>query len=72
MPLIALSYFFTYVYIIIFQTVFHYGLLQDNEYSSLCYIVGPFWLSILYIVVYIINSKFQIYTSPNPITLWKP
>ena len=47
--------FFTYVYIIIFRTVFHYGLLQDNGYSSLCYTVGPFWLLILYIVVYIIN-----------------
>ena len=32
---------------------FHYGLLQDIEYSSLCYIVGPCFSPILYIIVYI-------------------
>ena len=31
--------------------LFHYRLLQDIEYSSLCYTVGPYWLFILYIVV---------------------
>ena len=30
--------------------LFHYGLLQDIEYSSLCYTVGPCCLSILYTV----------------------
>ena len=34
-----------------FQVTFHYRLLQDIEYSSLCYTVGPCCLSILYIVV---------------------
>ena len=29
----------------------HYGLLQDTEYSPLCYTVGPCCLSVLYIVV---------------------
>ena len=29
----------------------NYRLLQDIEYSSLCYTVGPCWLSVLYIVV---------------------
>ena len=27
---------------------FHHRLLQDIEYSSLCYTVGPYWLFILY------------------------
>ena len=31
--------------------LFYYRLLQDIEYNSLCYIVGPCCLSILYIVV---------------------
>ena len=31
---------------------FHYGLLQDTEYSSFCCTVGPCLLSILFIVVY--------------------
>ena len=36
---------------ILFQILFPYRLLQNIEYSSLCYIVGSCWLSILYIVV---------------------
>ena len=39
-----------YIYIL-FQILFHYSLLQDIEYSSLCCTVGPCCLSILYIVV---------------------
>ena len=38
---------FSYIYIL-FQIIFHYRLLQDNEYSSLCYVVGPPCLPILY------------------------
>ena len=38
---------------ILFQILFHYRLLQDTEYSSVCYTVGPCCLSILYIVVFI-------------------
>ena len=34
-----------YVCVCIFQILFHYRLLQDIEYSSLCYIVVPCWLS---------------------------
>ena len=34
----------------IFFILFHYRLLQDIEYSSMCYIVGPFCLSVLSIV----------------------
>ena len=39
-----------YIYILL-QILFHYRLLQNTEYSSLCCTVGPCWLSILYIVV---------------------
>ena len=38
---------YTYIYIL-FYILFHYGLSQDIEYRSLCYIVGPCCLSILY------------------------
>ena len=36
-----------------FQIIFHCRLLQDIEYTSLCYIVGLCWLSITYTVVWI-------------------
>ena len=36
---------------ILFQIFFPYRLFQNIEYSSLCYTVGPYWLSVLYIVV---------------------
>ena len=39
-----------YIYIRL-HVLFYYGLPQDIEYSSLCYIVGPCYLSVLYIVV---------------------
>jgi len=39
-----------YIYII-FQTLFPHRLLQNIKYSSLCYTVGPSWLSILYTIV---------------------
>ena len=32
---------------ILFQILFQFRLLQDTEQSSLCYTVGPCWLSIL-------------------------
>ena len=38
-----------YIYVL-FKVLFHYRLLQDIEYSSLCYTVGPCCLSVLYIV----------------------
>ena len=57
-----------YIYII-FCIPFHYGLLQDIEYSSLCYTVGPCCLSIFYIVVCVsANPKLLIYSSPNPLS----
>ena len=39
-----------YIYRLL-KILFHYRLLQDIEYSSLCCTVGPYGLSILYIVV---------------------
>ena len=42
-------YIYTYISIL-FQILFHHKLLQDNEYSSLCYAVDPCCLSVLYIV----------------------
>ena len=46
-----------YLFIYIFQILFHYSLLQDVEYSSLCYTVGPCCLPILYIVVFLLISN---------------
>ena len=34
-----------------FNILFHYGLPQNIEYSSLCYTVGPCCLYILYIII---------------------
>ena len=33
-----------YTYILFFYSLFHYGLLQDIEYNSQCYTVGPCYL----------------------------
>ena len=44
-----------HIYKNIFQIIFHYSLVQDVEYSSLCYEINPHCLSILYIVVCIPN-----------------
>ena len=54
------THLFTYIYIL-FLILFHYGLSQDIENSSLHYTVGPCCLSILYIVVCICWSQ-----TPNP------
>ena len=43
-----------YIYIsILFQILFHYRLLQYIKYSSLCYTVGPCWLSIFFFYYFI-------------------
>ena len=48
------SVIYTHRYIYIpFQILFSYRLLQDIEYSFLCYIVGFYWLSFIYNSVYI-------------------
>ena len=40
---------YTYIYILCFCILFHYGLSYNIEYTSLCSTVGPCCLSILYI-----------------------
>ena len=50
--LVLYSKIHLYIYIcILFQILFHFKLLQDIEYSSPCYTVGPCCSSILYIVM---------------------
>ena len=39
-----------YIYIL-FHVLFHHGLSQAIEYSSLCYTVGSYCLSILYTII---------------------
>ena len=51
---------YVYIYLLFFQILFPYRQLQSTEQSSLCYTVGPYQLSILYIVVCICQSQ-----SPN-------
>ena len=51
---------------VLFQIIFHYRLLQDIEYSSLSYPVGPYCLSILYIVVGICKSQTPNLSFPAP------
>ena len=38
---------------ILFQVLFPFRLLQNIEQSSLCYTVGPCWLSILFYFIYL-------------------
>jgi len=57
-----------YTYIL-FQILFHYGLLQD-EYSSLCYIAGPCCSSILYIVVSIYPLQCSCLENPRDGGAW--
>ena len=65
---------FTYMYVcaythtqiyILFQIPFHYRLLKDTEYSSLCYSVGPCFSSIYYILVCIYQSQIPQFISPG-------
>ena len=51
------SHVHTYVNHVCMFTYFLLSLLQDIEYNSLCYRVGPGWLSILNIVVCVCQSQ---------------
>ena len=51
---------------ILFYIIFHYGLLQETEYSSLCYIVRTCCSSILHIQFVSANPKLLFYPSPTP------
>ena len=42
---------YIYMYLFFFRFSSHLGLLHNVEQSSLCYTVGPCWLSILNIAV---------------------
>ena len=56
---------YTHVYILL-HIVFHYGLSQDIEYSSLCSTVGPFCTSIRYAMVFLslLIPNSQSFSSP--------
>ena len=57
-------------YIFFFIFLFHYGLSQDTESSSLYYTVGPCCLSILYIHQFTsANSKLPLLSCPTPFPL---
>ena len=60
-------YIHIYIYIyIIFQTLSPCKLLQNTEYSSLCYTIGPCCLSILCIVVSVCYSQIPNLSLPPP------
>ena len=42
---------YTYMYLYTFHNIFYYGLLLNIKYSSQCYIVGFYCLSLLHMVV---------------------
>ena len=50
---------------------FHFSLLQDTEYSSLCYTVGLCCLPVLYIIISA-SPKLLIYSPPTvpPLSPW--
>ena len=54
-----------YIHIYCFSYIFHYGLLQDIEYSFLCYTVGTF-VYLLY-THYSVNPKFLVCPYPFPL-----
>ena len=47
----SVIHIYIYIFFFLFQILFHYRLLQDTEYGSTCYIIGPCWLLILYTVI---------------------
>ena len=59
----SIIYVNIYMYVCAYALVhilFHYGLLQDSEYSFLCYTVGLCWLSVKYTIACMCQSQ-----SPN-------
>ena len=56
------SVIYTNIYVYSFFILFHYSLLQDIEYSPLCYIVNP--CSFLYSGVYLLTPYSQ-YIPPS-------
>ena len=69
-----ISYTYIYIYThthILFHILFHYGLSQHIEYSSLCHTVGP-CLSLLYIIVGICQSQAPNSSHPQHPPPWQP
>ena len=64
-----------YIYVAtLFQILLPYRLLQNTEYSSLCYTVGPCWLSILNIAVSTCQSQttdFRVHYEDVIAQIWK-
>ena len=56
---------------IFFQIIFHYRLLQDVEYSSLCYTVNSCCLSILCIIVFIFYDSISVLVLFYMVKFWK-
>ena len=53
------------------QLLFHYRLLQNSQYNSLFYTVGPCCLFYIYQYIFVyVNPKLLIY--PSPFSLWWP
>ena len=52
---------------ILFQILFPFRLLHNFEQNSLCYTVGPYWLSVLNIECVHVNPKLPVYLSPSPL-----
>ena len=61
----------THIHISTFQILFLYRPLQSIEQNSLCYTVGPYYLSILYMVVCICQSQ-SLNLSLSCLTPWQP
>ena len=60
-------YTHTYIYVcVLFHILFHYGLSQDIEYSSMCNTVGTSCLSILYMSLHLLIPSSQFFPSLPP------
>ena len=59
----ALLYIKDYIYLL--QILFHYSLLEDIEYSSLCYAVTPCCLSTTVLFVYLLIPNSQLLPTPS-------
>ena len=58
---------------ILFQSLFPFRLLCNIEQHSLCYTVGPCWLSALkYRSVYMSFPNFQSVSTPQPLFTFSP
>ena len=54
-----------YIYPLFFKILLPYRPLQSIQQSSMCYIVGSYQLSILYLVLVYVNPSLPVYPSPH-------